>query len=409
MKVTRSGTSFFDIKKNSTSAEFPNLFSRTIMDHGEIYFWEKGNFHVITKAAHAREILTSPAFTADRGSFFVSRMPNLNLSLIQGFFGVVKKMMVMSDDSDHERRRKVATLGLEDDVLERFKGKLEATVRELILEVKGKKEFDFAELARRLPSTVLADLFCIPPEDRARFLHWSNVMTGFFGGASQYRDEDGIEVNEAALSLKSYFTDLVAQRRLLSGDDYVSLTLKLQEELNLSDEELISQLIMMLVAGMATTTDQLSNIMFLLAQHPEIQDEVRKELSLVPKMMEEFKRFDPAVTFIFRVARAPITIGGQDIAAGDVIFISSHAVNRDLPPVEHPFELNIHRKAPHFAYGYGPHYCLGAKLARLEMDALFRAILRELPPLRLSETKASVRDHYSLSFSGFKTLPLEVV
>ena len=406
-KITKSGVSFFDVKKNAEVGEFPNLFSQYLKSYGDIYFWEKGNFHVITKAAHAREVLSGHNFSADRGAFFVSRMPNLDLRLITDFFGVVKKMMVMSDDEDHSKRRKIAALGFEEQILEGFKSKLKSSVKELTNSLKGRESVEFSsEIARKLPATVLADLFSIPDSDRESFLMWSNIMTGFFGGASEYRDEDGIEVNHAALSLKKYFLKLVAERRLKPGDDYVSITIRAQRMFGLTDDELISQLIMMLVAGMATTTDQVNNIMFLLATHPKFQREMREKPELISAGIEECKRFDPAVTFIFRIARTDCIIGGQFIEKGDVIFISNHLVNRDLPADERPNKLDLHRRGTHFAYGHGPHYCIGAKLARMEMLELFEEIFRELPPFELDSSKDSIRDHYSLSFSGFRELHL---
>jgi cytochrome P450 len=409
-KITRTGTPFHDFKKQSGSLEFPTAFSNYIRSFGEIYFWEKGNFHVITKAQHAREILTSDAFSADRGSFFISRMPHLDLRLIQDFFGVVKKMMVMSDDGEHIVRRKLASGGFEDYVLECFSAKLESTIENLTKDIKGKDRFEFVEtIAKKLPSSVLADLFSIPDKDREDFLKWSNIMTGFFGGASGYSNNEGIEVNQAALSLKKYFSELIEVRKCDPGEDYVSTTLKTQKILNLTDDEVISQLIMMLVAGMATTTDQINNIMFLLASNSSLQKEVRENLKLVPQMLEECKRFDPAVTFIFRVARKATQIGEQPILPKDVMFISSHAINRDLPASEFSEELNIHRKAQNFAYGHGAHYCIGAKLARMEMKSLFEVLLKILPPFEIDQSKDTVRDHYSLSFSGFKSLHIKAI
>ncbi|GEM_PF-3224748 len=407
MRLTKSGTSFFDIKKNSSSSEFPNLFTNYLLSHGETYFWEKGNFHVVTKAHHAKEVLTSSAYSADRGSFFVSRMPNLDLRLIGDFFSVVKKMMVMSDDGDHAKKRKLASLGFEDHILEKFTTKMKTTVKKLVQDLNLKKSVDFSELlAKKLPSTVLADLFSIPEKDRGQFLNWSMTMTGFFGGASEYRNEDGIEVNAAALSLKNYFAGLIEIRRNDPGEDYVSILVKVQKVSGLSDDELISQLIMMLVAGMATTTDQMNNIMFLMAENIHLQKELKENPTLIPQAIEELKRFDPAVTFIFRVAREKTFIGDQPIEVGDVIFISTHAINRDLPMENKPFEIDIHRKAQHFAYGHGPHYCIGAKLGRMEMLSLFEEILINLPLFELDSENEAIRDHYSLSFSGFKTLPI---
>lgn len=407
MMKTATGVSFLDFKKNSSTEDFPRCFIDYLNSFGETYFWEKGNFHVVTKARDAKEVLTSPLYSADRGGFFVSRMPEMDLSLIQDFLGVVKKMMVMSDDEEHTKRRKIASSGFEDHILERFAKTVQLTVKRIIAEVKNKNQFEFVEaISKKLPSTVLADLFSIPESDREDFFNSANTMTGFFGGASSYQNKDGIEVNNAAKSLKTYFERLINERRGGAGEDYVSILLRVQPMSGLTDEEVISQLIMMLVAGQVTTTDQINNIMYLLAQNPELQEDIRKEPELLPNALEELKRIDPAVTFIFRVARADTSLGEQPIKKGDVIFISTHCVNRDLPVIEKPHEIDLTRKALHFAYGHGSHYCLGAKLGRLEIRLLFEEIFKELPLLKLNQDNLSIRDHYSLSFSGFKSLNL---
>lgn len=405
--LTQTGVSFLDFKHQSTTAEFPHTFARYVRSMGETYFWEKGGFHVVTRAEDAKLVLTSPAFSADRGGFFISRMPNMDLSLIQDFFSVVKRMMVMSDDEDHQKKRKLAASGFEDHILERFAVTVRQTVKDLLAEVKGQPQLEFVEtIAKKLPSTVLADLFSIPAADRETFFAAANIMTGFFGGASQYRNEDGIEVNQAAKSLKDYFHQLLIERRARPGGDYVSILLKVQPMTGMSDEDLIAQLIMMLVAGQVTTTDQINNIMFLLAQRADLQAELKQHPELIANALEELKRLDPAVTFIFRVVRADSMIGAQPVKTGDVIFISTHAINRDLPESERPESIDIHRKAQHFAYGHGSHYCLGAKLGRLEIRLLFEEILQALPVFDLDELRPSERDHYSLSFSGFKQLHL---
>ena len=171
---------------------------------------------------------------------------------------------------------------------------------------------------------------------------------------------------------------------------------------------LVSQAIMMLVAGQVTTTDQMNNIMFQLLNNQDILDHVIQSPELVPKMIEEFKRLDPAVSFIFRVAKGDTMIGAQAIAKGETVFISTHCINRDESVFEKPGRAILSRKAHnHFSYGYGAHYCLGARLARMEITRLFQALLERHPKLVLGEGGVE-RDHYSLSFSGFKKLPISI-
>ncbi|MDK2125473.1 cytochrome P450 [Parachitinimonas caeni] len=411
MSHISSDTAFLAYKKQCSTMAFPSQFAHYAKARGAAYYWEPGKFFVVTSATLAREVLSSANYSADRGAFFISRMPEMDLSLIGDFFSIVKKMMVMSDDEAHIKRRRLAHCGFEEHILERFTQTVEQTVKTLVGQVKQTLQqapgFEFVHsLSKQLPSTVLADFFSIPEADREHFFESANCMTGFFGGASSYQNEDGIRVNRAARALKEYFENLIHERRGGNGTDYVSILLRAQAASGLSDEELIAQLIMMLVAGQVTTTDQINNIMYLLAANPEIAMELKQDREKLGNALEEFKRFDPAVTFIFRVARTDCELGGLHLKPGDVIFIANHCVSRDLPAETLPDTIQIARRTPHMAYGHGAHHCLGAKLGRLEIRLLFAEILRELPLLRLDPAKPAVRDHYSLSFSGFSHLSL---
>jgi cytochrome P450 len=406
MRRERTGTGFHQFKREAPVSTFPNDFSHHVNFNNLTYFWPAGNFHVVTNMEDAKEALKNPLISANRATFFISRMPNMDLGLIQDFFSVVSKMMVMADGDDHKRKRQAATGGFEDHVLERFKDKVEKSVESLLKEAFSKDKIDFAnDVAKKLPSTVLADLFCIPEEDRESFFQNSIKMTAFFGGGTGYENADGIKVNSAASALKNYFAQLIEKRRVIPGDDYVSSLLKVQARFHLTDDEIISQAIMMLVAGQVTTTDQVCNNMFLLGSRPQDQARLKSHPELIYNALEEYKRFDPAVTFIFRVAAADTQIGDQPIKAGDTIFISTHCVNRSN--LTDGDEINIEREnIQHMAYGYGAHYCIGAKLGRMEMNLLFKSLIENYPELRVS---SAIRDHYSLSFSGFSELILERV
>jgi cytochrome P450 PksS len=317
-------------------------------------------------------------------------------------------MMVMSDGPDHQARRKIAALGIDDDLLDHFIPLIEKTVGELIdrASAKGSIEF-FADIAQHIPSIALADLFHIPETERPNFYKWSNNMTQFFGGASEYRNEDGVEVNTSAASIRGYFVELIKRRRKSPQDDFVSILLRNQTKFGLSDGEILSQAVMMLVAGQVTTSDQMCNNLFTLLSRPAAIETLRREPALLKTALEELNRLDPAVTFIFRVAARDTVLGDQPVPKGAVLFISAHAVNRDPAVFEKPDECVLSRNPnPHFAFGYGPHFCLGAKLARIEMAACFGALLERFPRLALDPNNPSKRKHHSLAFSGFESLPL---
>lgn len=405
--IPADAVGFHDFKRAADPHTFPEDFHDYLTSFGELFWWPKGKFHVVTRLDHATAVLRSDAYSADRRPFFLTRMPNLDLSLVQDFFRVVQKMMVMSDGDEHARRRKAAAVGFEDHVIERFRAKVEGSVRRLLDRAFERDRFDFvADVAGDLPATVLADLFSIPEQDRQRFFAWSNTMTAFFGGGSGYEDADGVRVNEAASSLREYFTELMDRRQREPGEDYVSLLLEGARRFDLDRDEVISQAIMMLVAGMATTTDQTCNNFLQLYKDPAVPAWLRENPGRIGDALEEATRYDPAVTFLFRVAARDTELDGYRIGAGETVFLSTHAINRRFP-IERPGELDVHRPpVKHFAYGHGAHYCIGAKLGRMEMQALFQELLGARAPLALDPERAPVRDHYSLSFSGFASLPV---
>lgn len=398
-------TGFHTFKRECPADVFPKEFSRYVTSFGSVYFWPAGNFTVVTRAADALKALTDPALSCDRSSFFLSRMPSLDLNLIKDFFAVVRHMMVMSDGAEHKKRRSIATRGLSETQLTSYARQIPAHIEHLVLSSLREGTLDFAtDVAARLPSIILADLFGVPEHDRELFYLRSNQMTAFFGGGTGYKNDDGVRVNRAAIGLQDYFTGLLADRRRHPQNDFFSTMVQSADKLGLHDDEIIAQGIMMLVAGQVTTSDQMCNIMHMLLMNPDVQESVRKSPDLVSPMVEELMRLDPAVTFIFRVAKERTVIGGRQIAAGDVIFISTHAVNRDPAEFPNSDHINMSRVGNrHFSFGFGAHHCIGAKLARIEINAVFAWLLQRY---RLSFAGDAERDHYSLSFSGFKTLPI---
>lgn len=392
------------LKQNST----PTQFSHHLREMGDIFWWEPGQFWVITSYQLAKAVLTSDDFSCDRSPFFISRMPEMNLSLISDFFKVVSRMMVMSDAPAHTDRRRICYHGFSSNCLEQLKPLIHRTIQQCLSEFTENKSFDFvSQLAQQIPSVTLAELFAIPDSERLDFYHWSNNMTQFFGGSTSYLDADGIKVNHSAKQLYEYFAQLIKQRRRQPGHDFLSMLLEHQSHFGLTDDEIISQAIMMLVAGQVTTTDQLCNNLFILLTTSGLWNNLNQNLQHLDRYIEECNRLDPAVTFIFRVTKNETMLGEQLIEKGKVIFISTHAINRDPLYFAQPDELKpFTKRAAHYSYGYGSHFCLGAKLARIEMHSIFKTLLEGYPNLRLDARKKALRKHHSLSFSGFEQLYL---
>lgn len=397
--------SLMDVKLNKN----PQEFAEYLRGFGEIFYWPAAEFFVVTSMEAGREVLKRPEFSADRSGFFISRMPKLDLRLIKDFFGIVQKMMVMSDDTEHGQRRKAAALGIDGELLEYYRPVIESTVRDLIERAAEKGFIEFVkDIAEPLPSAVLADLFCIPKEDRKQFYEWSLNMTQFFGGATTYFNEDGIRVNDSAVKIREYFKRMLESRRKHPQKDFLSILIANQQKFDLTNDEIISQAIMMLVAGQVTTTDQLNNNLHSMIETGSVK-ELAQNLDLLPTAIEEFNRLDPGVTFIFRTVREHVVIAGQTLKPGDVVFVANHAVNRDPAIFRDADVAVLDRKVnPHFAYGHGPHFCLGARLARMQMQMCFQELLKRFPNLQFDSKRGPKRMHYALAFSGFESIHLNI-
>lgn len=382
-------------------------FARLLLERGPVFWSEADQFWVVSHHAPALMVLRSPDFSADRSSFFMSRMSRCPFHKVANFFGVVKKMMVTSDPPHHTARRSLAAAGMNDELMEEFAPAVERVVGELLQECLARPDFDFVgDLALHLPNIVLADLFSIPAERRPDFYRWANHMTQFFGGAGADIEVDAENADTGAHELKRYFTELIKERRRNPGSDFISRLLLKQGELGLDDDEVISQAAILLVAGTITTTDQLANIMNLLLEHPENLQAVRKDLSRLDRITEEACRLDPAVSFVFRVAKKNMTLAGVEIKEGQLVFVSTTAANRDPAVFSEPHQFQMERtKNPHLSFGQGIHYCLGAKLGRIQIKALFRALFESTGELTALEQP--VRKNESLAFSGYQSLRLK--
>lgn len=387
----------------------PAQFAGALRARGPIFRADVEGFWVVTSHELALTVLKDEAFSADRSAFFEgnARASGCPFHKVANFFGVVKKMMVNSDAPHHTARRKLAAFGLADSVVDEFRPAVARAVEALLAKVAGRDLLDFvADLALPLPNTVLADLFSVPEENRADFYRWANDMTQFFGGGSGDVRLAASNADEGAAKLGAFLLRLVAERRAKPQRDFISRLVAQQAALGLDDSEVVSQAAMMLVAGTVTTTDQMANDLAVLLAQPGLLERLREEPSRLDAAIEEATRLDPSVNFVFRAAKRDVVLGEAAVKAGELVFVSTHAANRDPRVFERPDELRLDRTAnPHLSYGAGAHYCLGAKLGRIQLNLLISSVLRRFGSVTLS---AERRKHQSLGFSGFESLILNV-
>jgi cytochrome P450 len=316
-----------------------------------------------------------------------------------------KASLLSLDPPDHGRLRKLVAKAftarrtelLRDRAQEIVDGALDA------IEAQGPPADLVATLNMPLPITIICDLLGVPEDERVGFQGWTDVMLGYGAFTAE-------EIGDAMNSLMGYIAALVAERRRTPSDDVLGVLVEARDgEDRLSEEELISFGVTLLVAGHETTANLLGNVVYTLFDRPELLKSLREEPELLPAALEELTRFIPlgSVVALPRVALEDVPLGGVTIRAGDSVMVSMMAANRDPSVFANPNDVDLHREAnPHIAFGHGVHHCLGAPLARMELQVAVGTLFRRFPTLELAVPAEDVEFKRGRLVRGPVTLPV---
>lgn len=379
-----------------------------LRDHDPVHFADDVRAWVVSRYADVAALFRDPRFSANRIPVMAQQMlAGGDTTPIKDYLRVSGDMMLMKDGDDHHRLRVLGNRGFTPSALGAWAPRVERVIDGLLDDVTG-NGFDLvADLAEPMPATVIAEMFGIPHADHGKFRTWADDQARFFGGTIRDPLADGILANTSALELDKYFTALHAERKAKPGDDLMSLFIAAEEAGRLTVDEVVHQCQLILIAGHVTTIDQLSNGIYTVLRQPGLWQRLARNPELVRQTVEETVRFDSAVTLIMRVATADVELHGKTIKAGQLVFLALAAANRDPAVFENPDEFDIDRPTNrHLGFGAGPHLCLGMRLAQMELDAAFKALLKRYPNLRLDPEQPAVRKCESLIFRGFASLPI---
>ncbi|MFD4632070.1 cytochrome P450 [Streptomyces sp. NPDC058284] len=264
------------------------------------------------------------------------------------------------------------------------------------------------EFAFPLPIYAICDLLGVPREDQDDFRDWAGMMIRHGGGPRG-------GVARSVKKMRGYLAELIHRKRLDPGDDLISGLIKASDHgEHLTENEAAAMAFILLFAGFETTVNLIGNGLYALLTHPEQRERLQRALAdgdtgLLETGVEELLRFDgPVELATWRFATEALTIGGEDIAAGDPVLVVLAAADRDPARFDRPDTLDLSRSDnQHLGYGHGIHYCLGAPLARLEGRTALATLLRRLPDLQLAVEPADLRWRGGLIMRGLRTLPVE--
>ena len=392
----------------------------------DIYFnpWDE-NFRA-NPYPHYRPLLAGPLRIVDMGFKFALAaryadvrailMDHATFSSVQpaemGFDEQTKLFgdaptMLGSDPPTQTRLRRLVSRDFTPRRIRELEPRIREIAKNLLDTAERKGEFDvMADLANPLPVMVISELLGVPPEEYRQFKNWSDKIIEADNTLPGMPMPE--EIKTAFTELKAYFIEEIARRRKSPGSDLVSALVAAHDEAEaLSADELLQFVVLLLLAGNETTTNQIGNGMLALGRNPSSMAALRSKPELMRGAIEEMLRYDGPVQSTFRTATKDTTVGGTPIASGMGVFVIIAAANRDPAQFKNPEKFDITREPnEHLAFGEGIHFCIGAPLARMEGAIAIGAALDRFPHLRLKNPDDAVTYKGSYFLRGLSGLEM---
>jgi cytochrome P450 len=315
--------------------------------------------------------------------------------------------MLDTDPPDHRRLRALVSKAFTPRLIEHMRPRVQEIADTLLDAVQDRGEMDLIDdYAFPLPITVIAELLGVPAEDRNSFREWSDAAVS--GDTSREHLEKVLIPNMQAFI--DYLRQMFEEKRRNPAEDLISALVRAEEAGDqLSEDELLGMVFLLLVAGHETTVNLIGNGVLALLQHPDQLEKLRADPSLIRDAVEELLRFDgPVETSTERFAREDVRIGETVIPRGEMVLVVIAAADRDPDRFPDPDALDITRSDnKHLAFGKGIHHCLGAPLARMEGQIAISTLLRRMPELRLKGSPESLSWRPGMVLRGLQGLPVE--
>jgi len=322
---------------------------------------------------------------------------------LQGIELSAADSIIAMDPPEHTRLRKLVASAFSVRRIEALRPRVAAIVDELIgaLTAEPQPADLMTSFSLPLPVRVICELLGVPAEDMEKFRGWSAILVTDW-------KQDPQEILIALTGLYEYFAELITARRIQPRDDLLSALIAARDSGDrLSEDELTNLACTILVAGYETTAHSISLSLLALLDHPAGLAKLRTDPELIPGAVEELVRYVRiGVLPLARVTTEEVELGGVTIPAGEVVLPIIQAANRDPSVFSEPESFDFTRSpGSHLGFGSGAHHCLGAQLARVELQEALRGLVR-LPGLALAVAPADLRFKPGMAIHNLRALPI---
>ena len=365
------------------------------------YVIPEGNgYYAVTRHADVSEVSRHPeTFQSGRGATSIIDMPDEMLD----FFG----SMINMDNPRHARLRRIVSAAFNPRMITSIEDRIELVANDVIDRVASSGGCDFVtEVASRLPLEIICDMMGIAPSDYDTVFHASNVILS--NGDTEYVPEGAdpmLAFMTAAQQLNLLMLDLAKYRKEKPTEDITSALVNTNVDGEaLIDNEVASFFILLVVAGNETTRNAISHGLLALTEHPDQRALWQADPSGIGASgVDEIVRWGTPVIWMRRTVAQDTTLGGEDLKVGDKVILFYNSANRDEDVFEDPYTFDVRRNPnPHIGFGAaGPHFCLGAPLARQEIGVMFRQLFERLPDIVASGEPDRLRSPF---INGIKHL-----
>ena len=354
-------------------------------------------------------LLTDDRVSSARTESIFQVLPDDVRQELQPLRHILGSRMLLTDPPTHTRLRNLVTKAFSARMVREKRPRIQEICDKFVDRVIADGKMDLiADIAVPVPGWVIAEMLGVPPEDQASFTRWGRDQVRVYDrpGTAGERIPIMRQGQASMVEMKAYLEEIIEARRSEPRDDLITMLVMAEEQGDrLSLDELVIMIIALLVGGNNSTAHLIGNSILTLARHPDTLTRLRENPELIATAIEEVLRFESPVQATSRIAREAINIGGEVIEAGQGISLLFGSANRDECQFSNPDQLDIARRPNrHLTFAHGPHFCLGAAIARAETQIAVQTVVRRCLDLELESEDAEWQEGFS--FRGLKTLPI---